>query len=38
VDEIRLLSEGEFRRLFPQSSIYKEKFLTMTKSFTAHNL
>jgi len=38
LDEVRLLSEGEFRTLFPKSNIYYEKFLGMTKSFTAHNL
>ena len=36
--EIRLLSEEEVRRLFPRSRIYRERFLGMTKSFTAHNL
>jgi 2-polyprenyl-3-methyl-5-hydroxy-6-metoxy-1,4-benzoquinol methylase len=38
LDEIRLLTETEVRKLFPRSRIYKEKFLGMTKSFTAHNL
>jgi Methyltransferase domain len=38
LDEIRLLTEAEVRRLFPRSRIYKEKFFGMTKSFTAHNL
>jgi hypothetical protein len=37
LDEIRLLSEQEFRRLFPTSRMYEEKFLGITKSFTAHN-
>ncbi|MQA28767.1 MAG: methyltransferase domain-containing protein [Luteitalea sp.] len=38
LDEIRLLSEQEFRGLFPKSQLYEEKFLGMIKSFTAHNL
>jgi hypothetical protein len=38
LDEIRLLSEQEFRGLFPQSRIYKERLAGMIKSFTAHNL
>ena len=37
VDEIRLLSLREMIVLFPQSRIYKEQFLGMTKSITAHN-
>ena len=37
VDEIRLLSLREMIALFPQSRIYKEQFLGMTKSITAHN-
>jgi hypothetical protein len=37
VDEIRLISFGEFRTLFPRSKMYYEKFLGLTKSFTAHN-
>lgn len=37
VDEIRLLSISEMRTIFPNSCIYKEKFLGMTKSITAHN-
>jgi hypothetical protein len=37
VDEIRLLSYSEMKALFPSSSIYKEDFLGMSKSFTAHN-
>ena len=37
VDEIRLLSLREMIVLFPQSKIYKEQFLGMTKSITAHN-
>lgn len=38
VDEIRLLSLDEMTSLFPKSKIYKEKFMGMTKSITAHNL
>jgi 2-polyprenyl-3-methyl-5-hydroxy-6-metoxy-1,4-benzoquinol methylase len=38
LDEIRLLSEKEFRALFPASRMYKETFLGMTKSYTAYNL
>lgn len=37
VDEIRLLTLKEMKMLFPESKIYKEKFLGMMKSFTAHN-
>lgn len=35
--EIQLLSHNEFKTLFPNSTIYKEKFLGTNKSFTAHN-
>ena len=35
VDEIRLLSMREFRQLFPMARIEREKFLGLTKSFTA---
>lgn len=37
VDEIRLISYREFKRLFPRSQMYKEKIMGLTKSFTAHN-
>ncbi len=37
-DEIRLLNESEMKRLFPGSTILKEKALGLTKSLTAHNL
>ena len=37
LDEIRLLSYSEFKKLFPASKMYKEKFMGMIKSFTAHN-
>ena len=36
--EIRLLSGKEFRSLFPQSRMYEERFLGMTKSYTAYTL
>ncbi len=38
LDEIRLLSQKDFQKLFPSSNIYFEKLLGMNKSFTAHNL
>jgi hypothetical protein len=38
LDEIRLLSEGEFQQLFPDSHIYHERFMGMTKSFTAYTI
>lgn len=38
LDEIRLLSLNEIKILFPKSTIFKEKFLGITKSFVAHNL
>lgn len=37
IAEIRLLSLGEMKKLFPESKVYKEKFLGMIKSFTLHN-
>lgn len=37
VDEIRLVSCAEMKSLFPESDLYEEKFLGLTKSFTAHN-
>lgn len=37
VDEIRLLSFREFKEMFPDSMMYKEMFMGMVKSFTAHN-
>jgi hypothetical protein len=36
VREIRLLSLGEFRSLFPVASIYRERLLGLTKSFVAY--
>ncbi|UZD21725.1 class I SAM-dependent methyltransferase [Algoriphagus halophytocola] len=38
LDEIRLLTLQEMKKLFPGSSIYKESWLGMTKSICAHNL
>ena len=38
LDEIVLLSKNDVKELFPSSKIWKEKFLGMSKSFTAHNL
>ena len=35
VREFRLLSLGELKRLFPGATIYKEKWLGLTKSFVA---
>lgn len=37
VDEIRLLSKREYALLFPQSSIYSEKFAGFNKSFVAYS-
>lgn len=37
VDEIRLISYREFKSLFPRSKMYKEMFMGLVKSFTAHN-
>lgn len=37
VDEIRLISYSEYKKLFPNSRMYREIFLGMIKSFTAHN-
>lgn len=37
LDEIRLLSIGEMKELFPGAEIYKEKLAGMTKSVTAYN-
>lgn len=38
LNEIRLLSKKDLKKLFPLASIYQEKFLGMNKSFAAHNL
>jgi hypothetical protein len=37
LDEIRLLSQKEYRTLFPNSRLWKEKFYGFNKSFVAHN-
>lgn len=37
LNEIRLLSIGEMKELFPEARIYKEKLAWMTKSVTAYN-
>ena len=36
VEEIRLLSSGELRLLFPGAELYRERVLGMTKSFVAY--
>ena len=36
VNEIRLLTEKELKRLFPGATIYKEKLLGLTKSFIVY--
>jgi len=38
LQEIRLLSLTDMHSLFPKSKFYKERFLGMTKSITAHNM
>jgi hypothetical protein len=35
IDEIRLLSKTDMKKLFPEATIYSEKFLFFTKSFVA---
>lgn len=37
LDEIRLISGNEYKKLFPAGNIWKEKFLGFSKSFIAHN-
>ena len=37
VDEIRLISGMDYRKMFPKSKIWKEKFMGGAKSFIAHN-
>ena len=36
VDEIKLLTKGEMKSLFPNSTIYSEKFFGLNKSFVAY--
>ena len=38
LEEIRLLSLGEMKKLFPEGKVYREKLFGMDKSFTLHNL
>ena len=38
VEEVRLLSKSEIKKLFPNSAIYSEKFMTFNKSFTAYSI
>jgi 2-polyprenyl-3-methyl-5-hydroxy-6-metoxy-1,4-benzoquinol methylase len=37
VEEVKLLSEGDLRTMFPNAHLYKEKFMLFNKSFVAHN-
>ena len=37
INEIRLLSLNEMKELYPHSKFDFEKFIGLTKSFTAHN-
>lgn len=37
LDEIRLLDQSELKTLFKKSTLYKEKFMGLNNSFTAHN-
>lgn len=38
VEEVRLLSKSELKNLFPQSSVFSEKFIFFNKSFTAYTI
>jgi hypothetical protein len=38
IDEIKLLSKSEFKKLFPEANIFEEKFLFLTKSFIAYQI
>jgi ubiquinone/menaquinone biosynthesis C-methylase UbiE len=38
LEEIRLLSLGEMKKLFPDADIYMEKFMGLNKSFVFHTL
>ncbi len=37
VTAVRLLSEAEFRRLFPEGRLYRERLLGLSKSFTIYH-
>ncbi len=37
IDEILLPSYNDFKKLFPKSKIWRERFFLMSKSFVAHN-
>ena len=37
VSTIRLLTERDFRKLFPEARVFKEQFYGLTKSFIAHH-
>ena len=37
VEEIRLLTKAEMKQLFPHSTLYKEQFKGLNKSFTAYS-
>jgi hypothetical protein len=37
VGSVRLLTTGEMRTLFPEASVYRERFLGMTKSIVAYH-
>ncbi len=36
LSELRLLTHGEMRELFPDCTIFKEKWMGMTKSYVAY--
>lgn len=38
VSSVRLLKKKEFKLLFPEATILKEKFMFITKSYIAHNI
>jgi hypothetical protein len=37
VESVRLLNQAELLHLFPEATLYKEKFLGLTKSFVVYN-
>lgn len=37
INEIRLITKSEFRQMFPNATIYDERFLFFTKSFVAYS-